>query len=75
MLQVNIHQAKTNLSKLIQKVVDGEEVIIAKGNRPIVKMVLIDQIKPKRRLGSAIGKIELSDDFDKPLDDFKEYMQ
>ena len=75
MLQVNVHEAKTNLSKLIQKVVDGEEVVIAKGNRPIVRMVLIDQIRPKRQLGSYKGKIKISDDFDEPLEDFKEYMQ
>jgi len=74
MLQVNVHQAKTNLSKLIQKVVDGEEVIIAKGNQPIVKMILVDQIKPQRRLGSAKDLVKFADDFDEPLDDFKEYL-
>ncbi len=75
MLQVNVHQAKTNLSKLIQKVLDGEEVIIAKGNQPVVKMVLVDNLKPKRQLGTAKGMIKISDDFDEPLKDFKEYMQ
>jgi len=75
MLQVNVHEAKTNLSKLIQKVVDGEEVVIAKGNQPIIKLVLIEKLKPKRRLGTAKGKIKISDDFDAPLEDFKEYMQ
>ncbi len=75
MLQVNVHEAKTNLSKLIQKVIDGEEVIIAKGNQPIVKLVLIEKLKPKRQLGTAKGKITISDDFDEPLEDFKEYMQ
>ena len=74
MLQVNVHQAKTNLSKLIQKVVDGEEVIIAKGNHPIVKMVLIENLKPKRQLGTAKGTIKISDEFDEPLENFKEYM-
>ena len=49
MLQVNIHEAKTNLSKLIQKVVDGEEVIIARGNKPIAKLVELDELKPKRK--------------------------
>lgn len=73
MLQVNVHQAKTNLSKLIQKVVDGEEVIIAKGNRPIVKLVLLKHGAPNRQLGSAIGKIIISDNFDEPIEDFKEY--
>ena len=75
MLQVNVHEAKTNLSKLIQKVVDGEEVVIAKGNQPLIKLVLIEKLKPKRRLGTAKGKIKIADDFDTPLEDFKEYMQ
>jgi len=75
MLQVNVHEAKTTLSKLIQKVVDGEEVIIAKGNQPVVKIVLVDNLKPKRQLGTAKGKIKISDDFDEPLEDFKEYMK
>ena len=75
MLQVNVHEAKTTLSKLIQKVVDGEEVIIAKGNQPVVKIVLVDNLKPKRQLGTAKGKIKISDDLDEPLEDFKEYMK
>lgn len=74
MLQVNVHEAKTNLSKLIQKVVDGEEVVIAKGNLPIIKLVLIENLKPQRRLGTAKGKVKIADDFDEPLEDFKEYM-
>ncbi len=74
MLQVNVHQAKTNLSKLIQKVIDGEEVIIAKGNRPIVKLVPFNHHTPERRFGSALGKIIISDNFDEPIDGFKEYM-
>jgi prevent-host-death family protein len=75
MLQVNVHEAKTNLSKLIQKVVDGEEVVIARGNLPIIKLVLIENLKPQRRLGTAKGKVKIADDFDAPLEDFKEYMQ
>ncbi len=75
MYQVNIHEAKTNLSKLIKKVVNGEEVVIAKGNKPLVKMVLIQENKSKRKLGSAKGKIRISKDFDAPLDDFQEYIQ
>ena len=75
MLQVNIHEAKTNLSKLIQKAINGEDVIIAKGNKPIVKLVLVDNKKPQRKLGTAKGKIELADNFDESLEDFKEYMK
>ena len=72
---VNIHEAKTNLSKLIKKVVNGEEVIIAKGNKPIVKLVQYDIKKPKRKVGSAKGKVKISADFDSPLEDFKDYIE
>ncbi len=74
MYQVNIHEAKTNLSKLIQKVIDGEEVIIAKGNKPVVKLIQLDTPKPERKLGTAAGLIEIADDFDSPIEDFAEYM-
>ena len=74
MLQVNIHEAKTQLSKLIAKVLDGEEIVIAKGNKPVVKLVRFTTAKQERKLGSAKGKIQMSVDFDEPLDDMKEYM-
>jgi prevent-host-death family protein len=75
MYQVNIHEAKTTLSKLIKKVMNGEEVIIAKGNKPVAKLVQVDIKKHNRKLGTAIGKIQIFEDFDTPLDDFKEYIQ
>ena len=74
MHQVNIHEAKTNLSKLIQEVLNGEEVIIAKGNKPVVKLVPLQQEKNERKFGLAKGKITMTDDFDAPLDDFSAYM-
>lgn len=73
MLQVNIHEAKTNLSKLIQKVINGEDVVIAKGNNPLVKITLINEVQPERKLGSAKNKIKISEDFDNPIDDFEDY--
>jgi len=73
MHQINIHEAKTNLSKLIQEALSGEEVIIAKGNIPVVKLVPLYQQKTKRQLGTAKGKIMMADDFDAPLDDFAAY--
>lgn len=75
MYLVNIHEAKTNLSKLIKKVVSGEEVIIAKGNKPIVKMIQYDTKKPRRKLGSAKGKVKITTDFDSPLEDFTDYIE
>jgi prevent-host-death family protein len=73
MTQVNIHEAKTNLSKLIDKVLKGESVVISKSNKPLVKLVLVDEMKNKRTLGTAKGLIKISEDFDAPLEEFKEY--
>lgn len=75
MTQVNIAQAKAHFSELIQKVLLGEEVIIAKDHRPIVKMVPLHPPQAKRRPGSGTGELlHLAEDFDAPLEDFKEYM-
>ncbi|MHB1043968.1 MAG: type II toxin-antitoxin system Phd/YefM family antitoxin [Eubacteriales bacterium] len=65
--QVNIHEAKTNFSKLIQRVKEGEEIIISKAGTPVARMVPMVN-KPVRRVpGSAIGKITVAPDFDAPL--------
>ncbi len=74
MTQVNIHEAKTHLSKLIELVLNGEEVIIAKGNKPLVKLVLLDELLPERKIGAAKGDVFISADFDDDLEDFEEYM-
>jgi len=73
MIQVNIHHAKTQLSKLIQKVLEGEEVIIAKDNKPVVKLTQIMQVPQLRKIGSAQGEIQISENFEEALDDFAEY--
>ena len=66
MQTVNIHEAKTNLSKLIAKAVNGEPFIIAKAGKPMVKVVAIDAPEPKamRRLGFGDGTSIIPDDFD-----------
>ena len=74
MFIVNIHEAKTHLSKLIKKVVNGEEVVIAKGNKPVVKLVQFNNQKHQRKIGSAKDLVVIEKDFDKPLSDFEEYM-
>ena len=74
MFQVNIHEAKTHLSKLISRVLNGEEIVIAKGNKPVAKLIQFTDLKQERKVGSAKGKIEVSDDFDEAMDDMKEYM-
>ena len=63
---VNIHEAKTRLSKLLQQVSQGESFIIAKAGRPIAKVVSMESPEPgqARRLGFLAGEIEVPDDFD-----------
>jgi len=64
---VNIHEAKTNFSKLLARAISGEEVIIAKAGTPVARLVPFKE-KPARRVpGSAIGKIGIAPDFDAPL--------
>lgn len=73
--QVTIHEAKTHLSRLIREALAGEEVIIARGKEPLVKLVVLPEAQPKRRIGGAKGVIQhISDDFDAPIEDFQDYM-
>lgn len=60
---VNIHEAKTNLSKLIEKTSKGEEVIIAKAGQPVAKLSSYQQPLKPRKLGLLKGKIFVPDDF------------
>lgn len=65
MRTVNIHEAKTNLSRLIEDAVKGEDFIIAKAGRPLVKVTALTPVdKPKRRLGFLEGQFVIPDDFD-----------
>jgi antitoxin (DNA-binding transcriptional repressor) of toxin-antitoxin stability system len=73
MTQVNIHMAKAHLSELIQKALLGEEIIIARDNKPMVKLVALRKAKNQRTLGLGKGLITMSPDFNEPLDDFKDY--
>ncbi len=71
--QVNIHVAKARLSELIQKAMLGEEIIIAKDNKPVAKLTALYPVKHERHLGSAKSLITISKDFNEPLEDFKDY--
>lgn len=74
MQQYTIHQAKTHLSRLIREALSGDEIIIAKGSRPLIRLVPLEDACQKRRLGGAIGEITIADDFDAVLDDMVDYM-
>lgn len=69
MTTVNIHQAKTHLSRLLARVAAGEEIIIAKANRPIARLVPFEAPATDRVPGTARGEIWIADDFDAPLPD------
>jgi prevent-host-death family protein len=70
---VNIHEAKTHLSRLIQEALEGEEIVIARGNEPVVRLVLVESARPKRSLGWVKGQVTMAPDFDAPLEDFSDY--
>ena len=73
MVIVTIHEAKTHLSKLIQRVLTGEEIIVAKGKKPVAKIVPIPAFKKERTLGGGKGIVSyISLDFDKSLEEFKD---
>jgi len=66
-MQVNIHEAKTNLSRLLSQVENGEEIIIAKAGKPIARLTKFTEEEPKRNLGRDAGLFEVPEDFDDPL--------
>jgi prevent-host-death family protein len=67
MKAVPIHQAKTDLSRLIERACAGEEVIIARGQRPVVRLVPVDSPVPRRKFGALKGKLVVDDRFFDPL--------
>jgi prevent-host-death family protein len=69
-VEVNIHEAKTHLSRLLQRVAAGEEVTIARAGTPVARLVPVPpEKKTVRPLGMDRGKIWIADDFDAPLPD------
>ena len=66
---VNIHEAKTHLSRLLEDVRRGDEVVIAKAGRPIARLVPWQDAEQQRRFGRDAGLFEVPDDFDEPLPD------
>jgi len=65
--KINIHEAKTHFSKLLARVRNGEEIIIAKAGKPIARLVPVTDKPVERVPGSAKGKIAVAPDFDAPL--------
>lgn len=66
-VQVNIHEAKTHFSKLLARVREGEEIIIAKAGKPIARLVPVVERQARRLPGSARGRVTIAPDFNAPL--------
>jgi prevent-host-death family protein len=69
--KVNVHEAKTHLSKLLQRVMNGERIIIAKAGKPVAVLSPV-KAPPERRIpGNDMGKVVIGPDFDEPLPEFE----
>jgi len=64
---VNIFEAKTNLSRLIELVEQGQEIVIARAGKPVARLTRLEPAKKRIRYGALKGKIRIADDFDEPL--------
>ena len=69
MKQVNVHEAKTHLSRLLEEVETGEEIVVAKAGRPVAKLSPIRAKGRRRKLGLLDGKFRIPNDFNAPLPD------
>ena len=66
---MNVHEAKTHLSKLLKQVEEGEEIVIANAGKPVARMIPFAGVGEKRQLGFARGTFVVPDDFNDPLPD------
>ena len=69
MIMVNTHQAKSQLSKLLERASKGEEVVIARAGKPVARLVAYEEKATPRELGWLKGKIVVAENFDDPLPD------
>lgn len=75
MAQFNVAEAKARFSELVQKAVSGEDVVIAKDNRPLLRLVPLVAPGRERKPGSARGRIWIAPDFDRTPGDFDDYVR
>ena len=69
MKTVNVHEAKTHLSRLLAEVAAGEEIVIARAGKPVARLVPVTGRRAERVLGADAGRVVIDDDFDAPLPD------
>ncbi len=66
-MPINVHEAKTHFSRLIERVLAGEEIVISRAGNPVAKLVPVDKKTSRRAPGSARGQVVVAEDFDAPL--------
>ena len=66
--KINIHEAKTHLSRILEDVASGNEILIAKGGRPMARLVPLGRDDTPRRAGLLKGKVRMADDFERSFD-------
>jgi prevent-host-death family protein len=71
---VTIGEAKTNFSKLVRRAEAGEEIVVRRGLEPVARIVPLRQRDRVHGFGSMKGEIRVREDFDEPLEDFRDYM-
>ncbi len=74
MQQVDWEKVPLELSRLLERALAGEEVVITRDDQPVLKLTRVSTAKPRRRPGSAKGLIVMADDFDAPIEDFDPYL-
>jgi prevent-host-death family protein len=71
-VQINIHEAKTHLSELLQRVRYGEEIIIAKAGKPVARLLPFQPVPQLRQPGNDAARVTIAPDFDAPLSEFED---
>ncbi len=76
-MQISLTDASAELVRLVEATLQGEEIVILKDNQPVVKLTALEPVQKRHPAnpGSAKGQIWISEDFDEPLEEFKEYME
>ena len=72
MAQFNISEAKARFSELVEKALAGDEVVVARDNKPLLKLVPLGDGGRPRQPGSARGQVRMAEDFDEPIRDFEQ---
>jgi prevent-host-death family protein len=71
---IDLNSPQARLSELVREAARGEDVILTEGGEPVAKIIPLSRARGPRVFGSAKGLIHMSDDFDEPLEDFRDYM-